>query len=131
MAKKKILVVDDEIDFTELMKLRFEASGYEVLVSSDGEDALDIIKKEKPDAVLLDVMMPGMDGLTVLKEIRLMDAKLPVFIVTAFSNEERVKIAGKLNASGFIVKSRQNIADEINNITNAIDIADKYRGKRG
>lgn len=129
--KKKILVVDDEIDFSELMKTRLEASNYDVIVANNGKDALEMVRKESPDAVLLDIMMPEIDGLTVLKEIRAKDPILPVFIITAFSNEERVKIASKFNASGFIVKSRQPIADEIKNITNAIEIADKYRQKRG
>ena len=125
--KKKVLIVDDEVDFTELMKVRFEANDYDVVISSNGDEALAIIKKEKPDAVLLDIMMPGMDGLAVLKEIRSTDSRLPVFMISAFSNEERVKLAGKLNASGFIVKSRQDISEEIKNITSAIEIADKYK----
>ena len=124
---KKILVVDDEVDFTELMKLRLEAGGYDVVVLNSGEDALNTVKKEKPDAVLLDIMMPGMDGITVLKQIREFDKRLPVFMITAFSNEERVKLAGKLNASDFIVKSRQDMSEEIKNITNAINIAEKYK----
>ena len=128
---KKILVVDDEVDFTELMKLRLETSGYDVLIANAGEGVLDIVKKEKPNAVLLDIMMPGVDGLTLLKQIRSFDSRIPVFMITAFSNEERIKLAGKMNASGFIVKSRQDISEEIKNITNAIDIAAKYKEKRG
>ena len=131
MAKKKILVVDDEIDFCEMMKMRLEASGYEVIIANNGKEALERVKKDKPDAVLLDIMMPEIDGLTVLKAIRATDSKLPVFMVTAFSNEERVKLAGKLNAPGFIVKTRQDISEEIKNITSAIEIAGKYKEKRG
>ena len=131
MANKKILVVDDEVDFVEIMKLRLESDNYDVIVANNGKDALEMVKKDKPDAVLLDIMMPEIDGLTVLKKIRELDQKLPVFMITAFSNEERVRIASILNASGFIVKSQQDIAKEIKNITSAIDIADKYRGKRG
>lgn len=127
MAKKKIMVVDDEVDFTEMLKMRFEASGYDVIVANSGEQVVETVKKERPDAVLLDIMMPGVDGLTILKQIRVLDEKLPVFMVTAFSNEERVKLAAKLNASGFIVKSRQDLAEEIKNITSAIEIADKYK----
>ena len=127
MAKKKILIVDDEVDFSELMKVRLEASGYDVLVANNGKGVADRVKAEKPDAVLLDIMMPGLDGLTVLKQIRSTDEKIPVFIITAFSNVERIKIAGKFNASGFIVKSRQDLAEEIKNITAAIEIANKYK----
>jgi DNA-binding response OmpR family regulator len=129
MARKKILVVDDEVDFAELIKARLEKNNYEVVTANNGKAALDMVKKEKPDAVLLDIMMPEIDGLTVLKQIRAQDATLPVFIITAFSNEERVKIAGKLDASGFIVKSQQDLSVEIGKITAAIEIAEKYRRK--
>jgi CheY-like chemotaxis protein len=129
VAKRKILVVDDEVDFVELMTLRLEANGYEVITANNGKNALDQAKKEKPDAILLDIMMPEMDGLTVLKKIRSEDARIPIFITTAFSNEERVKIAGAYNANGFIVKT-QDLGKEIKNITQAIEIADKYKEKR-
>lgn len=130
MAKRKILLVDDEADFNDLMKMRLEANGYEVVAANNGKDALETFYREKPDAVLLDVMMPEMDGLSVLKQIRSKDDKIPVFIITAFSNEERVKVAGKLNASGFIVKT-QDLGEEVKNITDAINIAEKFKGKRG
>jgi Response regulator containing CheY-like receiver, AAA-type ATPase, and DNA-binding domains len=126
MAKRKILVVDDEVDFVELITLRLEASGYEVIAANNGKDALDRVKKDKPDGILLDIMMPEMDGLTVLKKIRSTDAMIPVFITTAFSNEERIKIAGAYNANGFIVKT-QDLGAEIKNITQAIEIAEKFR----
>ena len=130
MAKRKILLVDDEVDFLELMKTRLEANGYEVIIANNGREALDRFKNDKPAAMLLDIMMPEMDGLSVLKAIRAKDAVLPIFIVTAFSNEERVKVAGKLNATGFIVKT-QDLGREIKNITAAIEIAEKFKEKRG
>src|SRR3989338_10754303 len=113
--KKKILVVDDEIDFLELLRMRLEANKYDVVTAIDGNDALVKIKTEKPDAVLLDILMPGMDGLDVLRRIRKDDEDLPVFIITAFSNEERFRLANKFNASGFILKT-SDIQQEIENI---------------
>lgn len=126
MDKKKILVVDDEPDFLKLIKIRLEASNYEVVMASNGKDALNMVKTEKPNAVLLDILMPGMDGLTVLKKIRSTDKQLPIFIITAFSNEERFELAQKLNASGFIVKT-DNLKDELDNISNALNIADRFK----
>lgn len=128
MAKRKILVVDDEIDFLEMIKLRLEANNYTVITAMDGNEALEKFKKEKPVAVLLDVLMPGMDGIDVLKQIRKDDAKIPVFIITAFSNEERFQIANKFNASGFIVKTND-LQREIQNITTAIGISEEFRGR--
>ena len=123
MAKRKILVVDDEIDFLEMMRLRLEANNYSVVTASDGNEALEKFRKEKPVAVLLDILMPGMDGIDVLKKMRSEDTKIPIFIITAFSNEERFKLANKFNASGFIVKTND-LQDEIKNITTAINISE-------
>lgn len=127
MAKKRILVVDDELDFLEMIKLRLEANNYEVVVASDGKEAMDKVRRFKPDAVLLDIMMPELDGLNVLRQIRAKDKKIPIFIITAFSNEERFKLAKKLNASGFIVKTGD-LKNEVENINNILSIADKYKG---
>ena len=128
MAKKKILVVDDEVDFLEMIRLRLEANNYSVVTAMDGNEALEKFKNEKPSAVLLDILMPGMDGIDVLKKIRKDDPKVPVFIITAFSNEARFQIANKFNASGFIVKTND-LQREIQNITAAIGIAEDFKGR--
>lgn len=129
MAKKKILVVDDEVDFLEIIKIRLEASDYEVITAANGEEALKKVKNEKPDVVLLDILMPGIDGLEVLKRIRKINDKLPVYIITAFSTEERFKVADKFGASGFIVKT-DDLSKELENITGALDMSDRYRSNK-
>ncbi|MEW5758240.1 MAG: response regulator [Candidatus Omnitrophota bacterium] len=126
--KKKILLVDDEIDFIEMFKLRLESVGYQVVSSTNGKDAIEKASVEKPDAILLDILMPGIDGLEVLRQIRIKDEKVPIFIVTAFSNEARFNAASKYNATGFIVKTAD-LKKEIDSITNAIYIAEKYKTK--
>ncbi|UCD14891.1 MAG: response regulator [Candidatus Omnitrophota bacterium] len=126
--KKKILVVDDEPDFVEVIKTRLEASGYEVITAPSGKEALDKVASGNPDAVILDILMPGMDGLKVLKKIRSQNKNLPIFIISAFSTEERFKLARELDASGFIIKTGD-LGREIENITGALRIADKYKGK--
>lgn len=127
MEKKKILVVDDEPDFLDLLKIRLEANGYEVITADNGLTALEIVKKDKPDAMLLDILMPNIDGLEVLRRIRQENKDLPVFIITAFSNEERFKVANNLNASGFIVKT-SDLKEEIDRITGVLRMSDKYKG---
>jgi len=129
MAKKKVLLVDDEIDFLEIFKERLEASDLEVVTASDGNEALEKFKTVKPDAILLDILMPGTDGLEVLRKIREEDKKIPIFIITAFSNEERFKLANQYNASGFIIKTAD-LKSEVANIKKAIDIASKYKGQK-
>jgi CheY-like chemotaxis protein len=123
---KKILIVDDEADILEVLKRRLEANGYDVVPVANGEEALDKLKTVKPDAVMLDILMPGIDGLEVLRMIREKDKKIPVFIITAFSNEERLNLANKLDASGFIVKTND-LQTEIQNITATLAIAEKHK----
>jgi DNA-binding NtrC family response regulator len=128
MEKKKILVVDDEPDFLEVITTRLQASNYDVITASNGEDAFKKIKNDKPDVVLLDILMPGIDGLELLRKIRKVDNALPVYMITAFSTEERFKMANKFGASGFIVKTND-LGKEIDNINTALNMAGKYHKK--
>lgn len=125
MEKKKILLVDDEPDFLELIKTRLEANNFTVITASSGEEALDKFAKEKPSAILLDILMPGINGLEVLEKIRKTNRHIPVFIATAFTSEERFKTANQLNATGFILKTG-NLKEQIANISAAIKLAEKY-----
>jgi CheY-like chemotaxis protein len=128
MAKRKILIVDDEPDFLEVMRARLEANDYDVTTAANGEEALSYVKNSKPDAVLLDILMPGIDGLEVLRRLRKMDDGLPIYIITAFSTDERFKAANKLGASGFIVKT-DDLAKEVDNITSALDMSARFHKK--
>lgn len=125
-SKKKILLVDDEADFAELIKHRLEANDYQVAVANNGRQALDTLGREKFDALLLDILMPELDGLEVLKAIRETDKQLPVFMLTAYSDKAKFKRANQLGASGFIVKT-QDLQKEIENITGILRISDKYK----
>ena len=129
MDKKKVLVIDDEADFLEMIKIRLEANNYEVITALNGKEGLEKVKQEKPDAVLLDILMPGIDGLQTLKEIRRFNKNLPVFIITAFSNEERFKLANDLKASGFIVKT-SDLKQEVDNINSVLNIAPQYKAEK-
>ncbi len=92
----KILVVDDEVKACELLKRFLEMNKYDVIMSHNGEDARERVKSDKPDAILLDVKMPGMDGIEVLKLVRKVDPLLPVILVTAYGNIDNAVQPGKL-----------------------------------
>lgn len=106
MDKKTILAVDDEVHILELLKYNLETNGYDVVTSETGEEALELLSKQKMDAVLLDLMLPKMDGLEVLRCIRANEKtkKTPVILLTA-KNDEFDKVLGlESGADDYIAK---------------------------
>ncbi|MDD6772188.1 MAG: response regulator transcription factor [Inconstantimicrobium porci] len=106
MSDEKILIVDDEQNIVELIKFNLESSGYNVLCAYNGQDAVDIAKKEQPSLILLDLMLPVKDGLEVCKEIRrdILISNTPIIMLTA-KCEELDKILGlELGADDYITK---------------------------
>lgn len=100
----KILVVDDEESILTLLKFNLEKSGFQVITSLDGREALRIIELEKPDLVVLDLMLPGLDGMEVLKTLRQEKNNTPVLMLTA-KNDELDKILGlELGADDYLTK---------------------------
>jgi CheY-like chemotaxis protein len=81
----RVLVVDDDPQVLQLLRVNFELEGYDVVSANSGQAALDEVAKQAPDAVVCDVMMPGMDGLEVVRRLRAnpKTAKLPVVVVSA------------------------------------------------
>ena len=104
MVKMTILLVDDEPDFLEIMGGRIENWGYTLLEATNGKEAVDAVKNMNPDAVILDYMMPDMDGVTTLKEIRKINKKIPVVMFTAYPNEKTMKSTKEMGISAFIPK---------------------------
>jgi two-component system alkaline phosphatase synthesis response regulator PhoP len=106
MAEEKILVVDDEEHIQELIKFNLEKNGYKVICTGNGVDAIKLAKEQLPQLMLLDLMLPGMDGLDVCKEIRKDSSmsNMPIIMITA-KGEEIDKIIGlELGADDYITK---------------------------
>ena len=99
-----VLVVDDDSDIREILKDRLESSGYRVLVAPSGKEGLELVEKQSPQMVLLDIEMPGMSGLEVLKEIRRREIDVTVVMITAYGTIERAVQAMKEGAYDFIPK---------------------------
>ncbi|MCC7363262.1 MAG: response regulator [Dehalococcoidia bacterium] len=99
-----ILVVDDAAFMRMRMSKILTEAGYDVIQAENGLDALDKYRAHKPDAVLLDITMPEMDGLTALKEIKAMDPGAKVAMVTALGQQQIVLEAVKSGAKDFLVK---------------------------
>jgi DNA-binding response OmpR family regulator len=100
----KILVVDDEPEACDALKEFLSMKGYEVSTAQDGQTALRRLKKYKPQIVLLDVIMPGMNGIEVLQEIKKIDPKIGVIMVTVVTDEDQAKKTLELGAYDYITK---------------------------
>ncbi len=103
MALEKILVVDDDDNICELLRLYLEKEGYTVILAHDGEKAVDKFNSVKPDVMLLDIMLPGMDGWQVCREIR-KKSNVPIIMITAKSETFDKVLGLELGADDYIVK---------------------------
>ena len=106
MNTRRILIIDDEADMVTLLTKGLEAHGHEVMTAANGWDGLTLARIEKPDLILLDNVMPKMDGATTLASLRAMKEtrNIPVVMITALSDKEHVTEALKNGAADYIVK---------------------------
>ncbi len=103
-GKLRIMVVDDERDACEFMSKLLSREGYDVFVVSNGEEAISNLQTYKPQIILLDIRMPGMDGIECLKKIRELNKEVCVVMVTVVNDEEAAKRALELGAYDYITK---------------------------
>lgn len=108
--KKKVLVVEDEIFIRELYEKVLQGAGYEVTGAQDGQEGLNKAKEGKFDIILLDIMLPKMTGIDVLKEIKKDPdeklRKIPVYLLTNLGQESIIKEAFKIGADGYLLKAK-------------------------
>ncbi|MFQ5835199.1 MAG: PleD family two-component system response regulator [bacterium] len=103
---KKILIADDRSEVVELVKVTLEGEGYRTIDASDGREALEKIRKEKPDLILLDIVMPKMDGFEVLSKVK-KDPKtkeIPIVMLTAQGQKVDQEKGRRLGARDYIIK---------------------------
>ena len=103
---KRILVVDDESDLVEITQSHLEEAGYQVLTASDGQEGLEVARRTKPDMIILDIAMPGMNGLEMLRILRATPglATIPVLMLTAKGHSENIFESERLFAVDFLIK---------------------------
>ena len=131
MKKIKVLMVDDEVDFLKVMRERMESWGYDITTALSGNEALNIIKEGLIDIVILDYMMPQMDGISVLKDIRKRDTALPVIMFTAYPDNKSIEGAEDLGVIAFIPKL-STYTDVQLTLKSALSIAqNKIKDKKG
>jgi DNA-binding NarL/FixJ family response regulator len=119
---KKILLIDDDEVFLKTVKDSLEAKSYEVITAKDGREGLQVTKKEIPDLILVDVLMPNIGGMDFLKIIKA-DKELktiPVLIISNFTSMNYVEEGIKLGARGYIIKSDESLKTMIDTIESII-----------
>ncbi|MFA6255496.1 MAG: response regulator [Patescibacteria group bacterium] len=108
MAKKKlILLVEDDEFLAELYATKLNLEGYEVALATDGEKGLKMVKEKMPDLILLDIILPKMDGFEILKNIKADKAlrNLPVILLTNLSQKDEIKKGLDLGANDYLIKA--------------------------
>ena len=100
----KVLVIDDEPNVRTLIDLLLSRQGFDVVLADNGRKGLQLYRQEHPDVIVLDLKMPGIDGVTVLKEIRHVDLRQPVIMLTGDSTPETERQVRALGVSEFILK---------------------------
>ncbi len=128
MAKRNILLVDDEAVFLEVMGSRIRSWGYEVIPISESREALTAIKENSVDAIVLDYLMPDMDGIELLKKIRSMNTAIPVIMWTAYPKHEAMDEAKRLGIEAFIPKLSAYV-DTSSNLKTTLEMIFRTRGK--
>ncbi|RMD85559.1 MAG: DNA-binding response regulator [Candidatus Dadabacteria bacterium] len=106
MTGQKLLIIEDESDVLELIRYNVELHGYKAITASDGAQGLELAKKHIPDGVVLDLMLPGLDGLDVCRQLKAdsLTASIPIIIVSAKGQEADIVVGLELGADDYIVK---------------------------
>lgn len=106
MTKKRILLIEDESDMVYALTLQLEAAEYEVLTAQDGQVGLDLARKEKPDLIILDLMLPKIDGFKICRMLKFDKKymKIPIIMFTARAQEQDMKRGQEVGADAYITK---------------------------
>jgi len=106
VEKKKILIIDDEQDLVDFVKIRLETNGYQVVSACNGEEGIVTCVRENPDLVLLDILIPKIDGFKVCQALKKdpSTAGIPIIMLTAKDRTEDIKSAKEVGADGYIIK---------------------------
>jgi DNA-binding response OmpR family regulator len=120
--RKKILIAEDEAPMARALGLKLGRAGFEINTVSNGEEALEILASQNFDLLLLDLMMPKIDGFGVLSRLKEKGVKIPVIITSNLSQEEDAKRAKKLGAMDYIIKSNTPIAKVVEKVNKLLNL---------
>jgi len=118
MAKKRILVCEDEPDMRGLLQSMIESADYDVITAEDGQKSLDLAIKERPDMILLDLVMPKLSGFEVLEKLRYnpVTQEIPVIILSNLGQEKEVNKGKSLGAVDYLIKADVHLTEILDKI---------------
>lgn len=118
----KLIIAEDEEILREVLKEKFERAEFKVLTARDGEEALELIKKSNPDAVLLDLILPKKTGLSVLEEAKKHPGikTIPIIVLSNLGEDENIKQALSLGAADYLVKTQHPIKEIVEKVKNHV-----------
>ncbi len=122
-TKGKILIIEDDRYISKMYQLKLSLEGYDVQVAEDGKQGVEKVKEFMPDIILLDILMPELDGFEVLKIVKSDDITkdIPILIMSNLGQEDHVQKGMKLGAIGYIVKSQYTPSKVVEKIKSVID----------
>ena len=129
MSEKRVLLVDDEADILKVMGVRIKSWGYDLSTARNAREAIEAVKAGGNDIIILDYMLPDMDGVEVLRNIRKINKKVPVIMFTAYPNTQAMNDSENLGISAFVAKL-SSFSDTQELLKTAIDMALKKIEKK-
>ncbi len=128
--KVKVLIIEDDSYISDMYKIKFESENFETIVAEDGISGIKEIEKQKPDIVLLDIVMPKVDGFSVLKMIKKNeDSKdIPVVLLTNLGQKDNVERGFELGATSYIIKAHFTPSEVVKKVK---EILEKEKEKKG
>ncbi|HMS92460.1 MAG TPA: response regulator [Candidatus Saccharibacteria bacterium] len=120
-SKKSILIIDDEAPLREALATEFKESGYTVYTASNGQEGVASATKNKPDFILLDLIMPVMDGFQTLEAMNKSEVKSPIMVVSNLGESEETRRAKKMGSVGYIIKSNATLTEIVDRVNKQLD----------
>jgi len=123
--KKQVLIIEDDKTIRRALEEKFHGAGFDVIIARNGKEGLTLGINERPDAIVLDIIMPEMDGMEALKALRKHEewgAHVPVLVLTNANDPKRIREAIERNVSQYLVKSDWNIEDVVKKVSAMIGI---------
>ena len=105
VGRVNLLLIEDEVDVADVLATAFRDDGHKTVIAYTGEEGLTLLGRERPDAVLLDIRLPKMNGIEVLRRIRSIDQALPVIVITGIATPSEIEEARELGVTEVIEKS--------------------------